>query len=55
MAKPGEIKYDFAKLDKDKQFKKFLKKKPKCGPAEGIDMKKFKRGIDLFNEKFLTR
>jgi hypothetical protein len=55
VAKPGEIKYDFTKQDKDKEFKRFLRKKPRCGSAEGIDMKKFKKGMDMYCEKFLKK
>jgi hypothetical protein len=54
MTKPGQIKYNFAELDRDREFQSFLNKSLE-GKGEGVDMKKFKKGIESYPERFMIK
>jgi hypothetical protein len=55
MAKPGEIRYDFAKLDAEKEFQDFLRQGPPQSNADDVNPDLYKKGGDFLDKHFLNK
>jgi len=54
VTKTNKAANNFSKLDRDKKFQKFLKKSLE-NKAEDIDLEKYKKGIRLFDERYMVK
>ncbi len=51
MAKPGEINYDFSKLDESSEFQEAINISTTNAPDK-VDLEKCREGSKLFNQRF---
>lgn len=54
MLQDDNYKREFKKQDEDKNFQKFLKKRPPQTKAESVPVKGYKKGLQRFDERFLN-